>query len=64
MSIFPEVLPILLYVEALEDNESLLVEDARQIGRIIDPNNKSVFETMTEPNKVYYINIDRMKEDV
>lgn len=53
-SIFPEVLPLLLYVEALEDNETLLIEDARQIGRIIDPQNKSVFETLNTPSKVCF----------
>lgn len=37
LSVVPEMLPILLHMEALEDNEAILVENARQMGRIVEP---------------------------
>lgn len=44
---------MLLYVEVLEDNEALFVEDAHQIGHIIeDSNKKSHIETLETPRKV------------
>lgn len=50
---FPELLGILLYVEALEDNEALFVEDARQLCRVIgDANKKSYLETLESARSV------------
>lgn len=48
----PELLTALAFVEALEDNEALIVEDARQMCRIVDPKNKAVLEKLEEPHKV------------
>lgn len=56
-STYPEILATLLYVEALEDNETILIENARQLTRIMDPKNKSVVETL-EPRKVSLVLID------
>lgn len=36
LSVVPELLPVLLHMEALEDNETILVENVRQMGRIVD----------------------------
>lgn len=36
LSVVPELLPVLLHMEALEDNETILVENARQMGRIVE----------------------------
>lgn len=52
MSTCPELLTALIYVEALEDNEALVVENARQVARIGDPKNKALFEMLYEPQKV------------
>ncbi|XP_037036217.1 uncharacterized protein LOC119074301 isoform X2 [Bradysia coprophila] len=57
-STFPEILATLLYVEALEDNEAILIENARQLTRIMDPKNKSVLETLECPRKVSLVLID------
>lgn len=57
-STFPEILATLLYVEALEDNEAILVENARQLTRIMDPKNKSVLEKLECPRKVSLVLID------
>lgn len=52
-SVFPEMLAILLYVEALEDNEALFIEDARQMYRIMgDSKKKSFIETLETPRNV------------
>ena len=48
----PELLVTLLYVEALEDNETLTIENIRQLSRIIDPKNKAIFEILDEPKTV------------
>lgn len=48
----PELLVSLIYVEALEDNEALIVENVRQVARIVDPKNKALFEKVYEPQKV------------
>lgn len=53
-STFPELLAVLLYIESLEDNECLMVDGARQMGRIIDPKNKAILEKFNEPRKVKF----------
>jgi poly(ADP-ribose) glycohydrolase len=40
----PELLIILLFVERLEDNEILMIENVMQISRIIDPKSKAIVE--------------------
>ena len=52
-STFPELLAILLYVEALEDNEAIFVEGARQLNRfMMDSNRKVNLEELDESRKV------------
>lgn len=52
-ALYPELLAILLYVEALEDNEVVFVEDVRQVHRIMtDSNKKKYLEPLDEPRKV------------
>lgn len=52
-ALFPEMIAILLYVEALEDNEVIFVEDVRQIYRIMTDSNKRCFlEPLDKPRKV------------
>lgn len=48
----PELLAVMLCVEALEDNEALIVEGLRHISRIQDPKHRATFETIAEPNTV------------
>lgn len=45
----PELLIVMLFVENLEDNESLLAENVLQVARIVDPKNKAVFEKLQKP---------------
>lgn len=45
----PELLIVLLFVENLEDNEALLVENALQVSRVIDPKGKAVLEKLEKP---------------
>lgn len=45
----PELLIVLLYVECLEDNESLLAENVLQVSRIVDPKNKAILEKLERP---------------
>ena len=45
----PELLIILLFVERLEDNEVLLIENVMQMTRIIEPKNKAIFEKLEPP---------------
>lgn len=52
MTQFPELLAVLIYVEALEDNEALIIENARQVSRIINTKDKVIFEQLEEPQKV------------
>lgn len=53
LTTFPEMLGILLYVEALEDNEALFIEDARQLCRVVgDANKKSYLETLESARSV------------
>jgi hypothetical protein len=44
----PELLAILPYVEALEDNEVLSVDGLLQVARIFDPHNKAIFEPLAQ----------------
>lgn len=58
LTMFPELLAILLYVEALEDNETLLVEDVRQISRIMTDSSKQThLETLDKPRKVSLLDL-------
>lgn len=45
----PELLIVLLFVECLEDNEVLLIENVMQMTRIIDPKNKAILEKLQTP---------------
>lgn len=58
MSTCPELLAAMIYVEALEDNEALIVENARQVTRIVDPRNRVLVEKFAEPQKTDYCCID------
>ncbi|XP_055326959.1 uncharacterized protein LOC129580499 isoform X2 [Sitodiplosis mosellana] len=52
-SLFPELIAVLLYVEALEDNEVVFVENVRQFNRIsIDSNKQPFLENLDRPKKV------------
>ncbi|XP_053680386.1 uncharacterized protein LOC128731302 [Anopheles nili] len=56
---FPELLAVLLYVEALEDNESLQVEHVRHVARVVDPRAKAPrLECVTEPRPTSLCCID------
>ncbi|XP_015114318.1 uncharacterized protein LOC107039287 isoform X2 [Diachasma alloeum] len=52
ISTHPEMLAVILSVEALEDNEVLIVEGARHISRINDPKNRAIYESIPNPNPV------------
>ncbi|XP_011496990.1 PREDICTED: uncharacterized protein LOC105361492 [Ceratosolen solmsi marchali] len=54
----PELLAIILSVEALEDNEALIVEGLRHISRIQDPKHRATFEIIPEPNSITICCID------
>ncbi|KAK9299291.1 hypothetical protein QLX08_007647 [Tetragonisca angustula] len=54
----PEMLVAILSVEALEDNEVLIVEGVRHISRINDPRNRAIFEPLPKPNVVTVCCID------
>ncbi|XP_078039059.1 uncharacterized protein LOC144471154 isoform X2 [Augochlora pura] len=54
----PEMLAAILSVEALEDNEALIVEGVRHMSRINDPRNKATFEALAKPNVVTVCCID------
>uniref|UniRef100_A0A8D8LVQ9 poly(ADP-ribose) glycohydrolase n=1 Tax=Cacopsylla melanoneura TaxID=428564 RepID=A0A8D8LVQ9_9HEMI len=45
----PELLCALLFVEALEDNEVLLVENVQQVSKIITPRYKATYEPFQAP---------------
>lgn len=56
-ALYPELMAILLYVEALEDNEVVFVEDVRQVHRIMTDSNKQKYlEPLDEPRKVDFWN--------
>uniref|UniRef100_A0A1B0CZ63 poly(ADP-ribose) glycohydrolase n=1 Tax=Phlebotomus papatasi TaxID=29031 RepID=A0A1B0CZ63_PHLPP len=48
----PEALATLLYVEALEDNETLYVEGGRQVARIMDARGRAIVELLESPREV------------
>ncbi|KAI5714589.1 hypothetical protein M8J77_002142 [Diaphorina citri] len=48
----PEMLCVLLFVEALEDNEVLLVENVQQVSKIITPRYKATYEPLSVPQMV------------
>ncbi|XP_011691183.1 PREDICTED: uncharacterized protein LOC105452060 isoform X2 [Wasmannia auropunctata] len=54
----PEMLAAILSVEALEDNEVLIIEGVRHVSRINDPRHKAVFEGIPKPNVVTVCCID------
>ncbi|XP_052121802.1 uncharacterized protein LOC113212013 isoform X1 [Frankliniella occidentalis] len=43
----PELVAVLLRVEALEDNEALIVENLLQVARIADPRQRATFEPVS-----------------
>lgn len=52
-TILPELIATLLYVEALEDNEVIFVENLRQINRVMTDSSKQPFlESLKQPKKV------------
>jgi poly(ADP-ribose) glycohydrolase len=57
-STFPEMLAILLYVEALEDNEALTIENLHQVSHVRDIKDKAVFEKLDVPKKTSLCCID------
>ncbi|XP_029167847.1 uncharacterized protein LOC114938189 isoform X3 [Nylanderia fulva] len=54
----PEMLAAILSVEALEDNEVLIIEGVRHMSRINDPRHKAIFEGISQPNVVTVCCID------
>lgn len=52
MFMMPELLPAMLSVEALEDNEVLKVEGVRMFSRINEKKQKGNIELLEEPKKV------------
>jgi hypothetical protein len=46
------MLCVLLFVEALEDNEVLLVENVQQVSKIITPRYKATYEPLPVPQMV------------
>lgn len=52
MFMMPELLPAMLSVEALEDNEVLKVEGVRLFSRICDKRQKTKVELLEEPKTV------------
>ncbi|CAK9832118.1 Poly(ADP-ribose) glycohydrolase [Anthophora retusa] len=54
----PEMLAAILSIEALKDNEVLIVEGVRHISRINDPRNRAIFEALAKPNVVTVCCID------
>ncbi|XP_048520630.1 uncharacterized protein LOC109538689 isoform X2 [Dendroctonus ponderosae] len=54
----PEMLTVLLNVEALEDNEVITVERVRHVARIADPKHKAKFEKLDNARDVTVCCID------
>lgn len=52
MFMMPELLPAMLSVEALEDNEVLKVEGVRVFSRISDKKQKTKIDLLEEPKTV------------
>lgn len=57
----PEMLAAILSVEALEDNEVLIIEGVRHVSRINDPRHKAIFEGISTPNVVSEIPISLIR---
>ncbi|XP_058056887.1 uncharacterized protein LOC131208251 [Anopheles bellator] len=57
---FPELLAVLLYVEALEDNETLQIENAHHVARILDPRSGKgpLLERIAEPRRTTLCCVD------
>jgi len=51
------MLVAILSVEALEDNEVLIIEGVRHVSRINDVRHKAIFESISKPNMVSRIQI-------
>lgn len=51
----PELLTVLLNVEALEDNEVLTIEHIRQVTRIVDPKTRACLEKLEIPQEVLFL---------
>lgn len=51
----PELLSALLFAEALEDNEILLIEGVVQVSRVSNPRQKAIFESLDTPLNVSII---------
>ncbi|KAF5270474.1 hypothetical protein FQA39_LY08352 [Lamprigera yunnana] len=52
LSTSPEMLSVLLHVEALEDNEILIAERVRNVTRISDPKNRACLEKIEVPQQI------------
>lgn len=52
MFMMPELLPAMLSVEALEDNEVLKVEGVRMFSRISEKKQKTKIELLDQPKSV------------
>lgn len=48
----PEMLCVLLFVEALEDNEVLQLENVQQVSKIISPRYKATYEPLAVPQMI------------
>ncbi|KAK5645685.1 hypothetical protein RI129_004149 [Pyrocoelia pectoralis] len=55
---FPEIISVLLHVEALEDNEVLVVDKIRHLTRISDPKNRACLEKIEVPHQISVCCID------
>ncbi|XP_063903078.1 uncharacterized protein LOC135122663 isoform X2 [Zophobas morio] len=55
---YPELLTVLLNIEALEDNEVLTIERVRHISRIVDPKNRACLEKLEVPQEMTICCID------
>lgn len=49
---FPELLTLLLNVEALEDNEVVTIQGVRHVARISDPKNRASLEKAENVDQV------------
>ncbi|XP_066257056.1 uncharacterized protein [Euwallacea similis] len=58
LATMPELLTLLLNVEALEDNEVMMIEGVRHIARITDPKQKATLEKLDEVRKISVCCID------
>lgn len=56
----PELATIMLYAEALEDNEVILIENLRQFNRIMLDSNKKIFLEQLDVPKMVRFSIFRI----